>query len=306
MRRTDWVSAHVFFHGDLDTLLENLVSPLAGELMDQGLTRRFFFLRYWDGGPHVRLRVLPADERSGEHVREHIARRCEEYLSRHPAPDRMTHEEYLRWAALLAQREEVTPSPHLYPNNSVEFIPYVRERHRFGTGPSIEAVERHFGESSQIALELLSPRPSAQHRDTAAFTLILLTWLLCDPYLTCLVSYLGQDRPVASDLDDHYRRQRARMLAIGEQLLLVANLLPRLPHTGSVTRWAWSVTRTRNAVADEIARGRFAPAPGDAGALPVLDQCAHLMCNRLGVPADGESMLRYLAGRTVSDLAKEG
>jgi hypothetical protein len=40
--------------------------------------------------------------------------------------------------------------------------------------------------------------------------------------------------------------------------------------------------------------------------LPVLDICAHLLCNRLGIPLVEESYLRYLATRSATVLAEEG
>jgi hypothetical protein len=40
--------------------------------------------------------------------------------------------------------------------------------------------------------------------------------------------------------------------------------------------------------------------------LPVLDICAHLMCNRLGISMLAESYLRYLAVRVTAVLAEDG
>src|SRR5215475_1105633 len=85
---SDWVSAHVFYQGDLTELLVNGIVPLTRELTHDGMaallcgTPGWFFLRYWEGGPHLRLRVLPAlrcdraviealiTERLGQHLRE--------------------------------------------------------------------------------------------------------------------------------------------------------------------------------------------------------------------------------------------
>jgi hypothetical protein len=321
----DWVSAHVFYHGDLDVLVGELISPLTRELVRRRLGRQFFFLRYWDGGPHIRLRVRPARGRSGDEVRELIERRCEEYLRRRPAPDRIDEQEYARSAAHMARWEATTPLPRMYPNNSVVFIPYMREGHRFGDGKSILAIERHFGESSQIALEMLAARPSPDQRATLAFCLILLTWFLCVPASAELRTYLGLsssgirtlppgwDEQAVSEMEERYRRQHERLHAIAERMRAATTVLHLLPHKGANTLWARSVTRARDVVAEEIAHGRFAPRRTNRAAavapqvavLRVLDQCAHLMCNRIGLSIGGESALRYLAGRTIHDLTKE-
>ena len=60
MADRDWISAHVFYSDGLDRLLTEAVRPLVGELIAARLVRAYFYLRYWDGGPHLRLRVLPA------------------------------------------------------------------------------------------------------------------------------------------------------------------------------------------------------------------------------------------------------
>ncbi|EWM13652.1 lantibiotic dehydratase C-terminal domain-containing protein [Kutzneria sp. 744] len=321
----DWVSAHVFYHGDLDVLVGELISPLTKELTRRRLARQFFFLRYWDGGPHIRLRVRPARGRSGIEVRELVERRCEEYLRRRPAPDRLDEQEYARVAAQMAQFEATTPLPRMYPNNSVVFIPYVREGHRFGDGKSILAIERHFGESSQIALEMLAARPTPDQRATLAFCLILLTWFLCVPSAAELRAYLGLssagartllpgwDEHAAGEMEERYRRQCERLQAIADRMRAATTVLHLLPHKGTNTLWARSVTQARDVVTDEIALGRFvsrrpnraAAVDTQAAVLRVLDQCAHLMCNRIGLSIGSESALRYLAGRTVHDLTKE-
>jgi Lantibiotic biosynthesis dehydratase C-term len=325
MNLDDWVSAHVFHHGDQDALLVGLIAPLTEELQQLGLAYRFFFLRYWDGGPHVRLRVLPSNSGAASEVREHIARYCDEYLRRHPSKQEMSREQYARSSAFLAELEATTPRAYMYPNNSVEFIPYVRESHRFGTGEAIRAVEEHFDVASRVALELLATRPTVAQRDTAALALLILTWLLCDVDSVVQTQAPGADsetrtwasfpeweEKTVTAFEEHYRQQRSKLLMLAEQMRATAGSLDELPKAGTVTRWAWSVARTRDVLSDEIAGRRFVPLPRPHlapdianGALPVLDQCAHLMCNRIGVTVGGESALRYLAGRAVFDLIKE-
>ncbi|AHH96961.1 hypothetical protein GCM10010174_73800 [Kutzneria viridogrisea] len=320
MNLDNWVSAHVFHHGDLDSVLVRLIAPLAEDLQRRRLAHRYFFLRYWDGGPHIRFRVLPTSARRAELVRRCVARACADYLRDHPSQQQMSAEQYEQSSSYLSQLESTTPLPVMFPNNSVEFIPYVREEHRFGAGRSIHAVEKHFDVSSRVTLELLGSSPSTEQRDTAAFALLVLTWLLCgvetqvstveaDP---AAWSHLpGWDEQTHVAFDRHYGEQRARLLAVVQQMRLTASTMERLPRSGAVTRWALSVAKTREVLVEEIAHERFTPV-GPAGelgpshgALTVLDQCAHLMCNRLGVTLGGESALRYLASRAVSDFVKE-
>ncbi|HYC91732.1 MAG TPA: thiopeptide-type bacteriocin biosynthesis protein [Thermoanaerobaculia bacterium] len=52
----EWLSAYVYTRGSLRDLLVERVAPFAAEMLDAGLAERFFFIRYWEGGPHLRLR----------------------------------------------------------------------------------------------------------------------------------------------------------------------------------------------------------------------------------------------------------
>lgn len=179
---TDWVSAHVFYQGDLTELLTNAVSPLVHQMTLDGLAAGWFFLRYWEGGPHLRLRVLPASGHAGDAIRALIADRLDRYLRERPSAGLMKHADYLRLAPIFAARERLSSyAERLYPNNSVVFLPYRREHHRYGHGSSIEAVERHFVESSRLAVSLLAPGRPPDQRDMIAFCLVLLTRLVGQP-----------------------------------------------------------------------------------------------------------------------------
>lgn len=105
-----------------------------------GLAAGWFFLRYWEGGPHLRLRVLPASGHAGDAIRALIADRLDRYLRERPSAGLMKHADYLRLAPIFAARERLSSyAERLYPNNSVVFLPYRREHHRNGHGSSIEA-----------------------------------------------------------------------------------------------------------------------------------------------------------------------
>jgi hypothetical protein len=57
-----WVSFHAFCPADRDAVLMQVVQPVVAELWAEGITDRFFFIRYPEGGEHVRLRLRIAAE----------------------------------------------------------------------------------------------------------------------------------------------------------------------------------------------------------------------------------------------------
>jgi thiopeptide-type bacteriocin biosynthesis protein len=58
-RIRSWQSYHVFLPGSVDLFLVQYLPGLLNECLRARLFRRFFFIRYSEGGDHVRLRFMP-------------------------------------------------------------------------------------------------------------------------------------------------------------------------------------------------------------------------------------------------------
>lgn len=293
-----WVSAHAFFQDDLDLLVTQVVAPLVEELADGGMAGEYFFLRYWEGGPHLRFRVLPAAGVSRDEVQRLIGERFGQYLSQRPSPDRWSAEDYAALAPRLARQEGMRSwAPRLSPNNSVAFIAYRREHDRYGDDASIQAVERHFAESSRIALRVVALAAPAPQRATLALACLLVAWFLGgtdrDDLTIWLGDRLGAAPPEPAPADE---LSRTVELARTAQQLAEGNFGPR-PES-ALACWARSMGELRTALAT-------AAGGSDQGVLPVLDLCAHLICNRLGVSVTTETALRKLAAGAVDSLRTE-
>lgn len=87
-----------------------------------------------------------------------IEQRATAYFAHSPAPDVLSQEEYLHSAREIGAWEGVRPTERMYANNSVHFLPYVPEQHRYGQGATLQLVEEHFSTSSELALDLLRGR----------------------------------------------------------------------------------------------------------------------------------------------------
>lgn len=299
---TDWLAAHLFHQGDIDRMLVGLVTPLGHELTAERLAGGWFFLRYWEGGNHVRLRMLVHDDSARDRVRELVEARGQEYFRRNPSPDLLRPGYYQRIAADLAGSENLTSyTTGLYPNDSVVFLPYRREHDRYGYGAAMEAVEWHFVDSSRIALDLLARRLTTEQRDTVCFSLMLLAWFGGEPDAVRLREWreplhaAWADRfellggVTEDEFAERFARRKERLVALTRRLQAFSC------SEGSgepLSAWAESIARLRDAM--------YVPA------FPVLDICVHLFCNRLGISPPGEVYLRYLATRCVDLLAEEG
>jgi len=295
-----WISVHAFYQDDLDLLLTAVVAPLVDELAADGMAQNAFFLRYWDGGPHLRLRVRPADGADRVEVRRLIGDRFVDYLSHWPSADRISALEYAGVAPRLALGENLRSwEPLPYPNNTIAFLPYRREHDRFGYGTSMEAAERHFVESSRIALRVVLQAVPRGQRAAVATTLTLIAWFVGDRDPRRLAAWLAErqratgasDQPASpADVDG-----RDRMIGLARRAQVLAETAAELSDEGTLVDWARSMLRLRAALSAQVAVDTRA----------VLDRCAHLICNRLGLPPATEATLRRQAAEAVAVLADE-
>jgi hypothetical protein len=327
----EWISAHLFYQGDLDQLLIQLVEPLVGALIADGRATGSFFLRYWEGGNHVRLRVRVPDPDDRDRVRADIAAAAQAFFRDHPSVDVMGSGDYAELAQALASGERVPDYARtLYPNNSLAFIDYHREYNRYPPGGSIAAVETHFVESSRLALAYLAARPTRGRRDTLAYSMILTTWFMVLAEVSEQVAWAssllrvwerGGHALFTTDVSDYgarYERRRASLTEGAARLRarVVAGATAN-PDPDPFTDWTRSLQRLRDVLVVETQAGRVPPTqhafgavPGPAGTvqarvMPTMDICAHLMCNRLGVSIPEEYYLRYLAARATADIAED-
>ncbi|NDU71194.1 hypothetical protein GWI34_00940 [Actinomadura sp. DSM 109109] len=106
----EWVSVHVYAHADLDVQ----VVPLAGLLSSVANSvdaRAWFFLRYWDGGPHVRLRLLCESERARLAAHDLLRGGIADWRRNNPGPGALSSGEYQRTVAWVLRREAPTRPP---------------------------------------------------------------------------------------------------------------------------------------------------------------------------------------------------
>ncbi|MGH3834586.1 MAG: thiopeptide-type bacteriocin biosynthesis protein [Pseudonocardiaceae bacterium] len=306
---TRWVSAHLYYHDALNDLLRCAVRPLVGELAADGLIDGFFFIRYWQGGPHVRLRVLLRGRAQARPVERVIEARIGRFFARCPSQTVVRSEDYLRAAGWFSQHEfgRVVLEP-LQPNNSLRYVAYVPEGDRLGGPAGVAAFEPHFMDSSALALELIATNPNEQRRAGRALAMMLIAAavVIPDPQrLSRFFRYSYRDwgtRNAAGDLDRHaryeiqfeqrYQGQRAQLDDVARRLLDEARPGAGYHLDGVSARWVASVS----SLADRLTAQRLALEP-------LLFQCLHKHNNRLGIKVAEETYLLFLLQSTLTEIA---
>ncbi|MFD0201088.1 MULTISPECIES: lantibiotic dehydratase C-terminal domain-containing protein [Saccharothrix] len=296
-----WIAVHVFHRGDPDLLISQAMGPLCEDLVHAGQADDWFFLRYWDGGPHVRLRLRVTGH--ADRVRAAVVETCAAHVTAHPSPaDGWTQHRYEVVARRRASAERMTRwQRRLRPVDTVECAEYRPEHHAYGTGAALRAVEWHFTDSSRIATTLLTT--PHDRRAAAALAMLTLAAAVCEPDLARASARF----PRASRLPEHYSAQ-ARSLwscassdpeptdALGAWLRSIRAL-----HTTLTGLPGFAPTDVLSPFA---ALGR-ALCPDDPVVPCVVLRCTHLLCNRLGLPAATEARLVSLTTAILSQLHDE-
>lgn len=132
--QSNWLSVHLFHAGDLNRLLQLLVAPLV-----QRARCPYFFIRYWEGGPHIRLRLYVEDDRAAD-IRQALEAAAQAYFSLYPS----------------CREESAFSQQQLLPNNTWQYLPYVPETDRYGNEQTMPLAEQQFGLSSAYVLKEIS------------------------------------------------------------------------------------------------------------------------------------------------------
>lgn len=336
-----WLALHIFYAANPAPLLSDCVEPLIRELEDRGLIHRWFFIRYWMEGPHVRLRLRPADESCVAEVRAVTEAAITEFLRVRPAVYDVQKEllgdmykelflaEYTlaEWDAKYG--EEGMP---IRDNNSFHYYDYEPEYDRYGGPVGIELAELHFQESSEMVLRLLRTTnvhvrsmmfgASAQLMSVALATFVAGRQASID-YLRTYSSYweatfLEPDEERKNRYDRAYDELGGSLARrVGDIFGLVLDEGPG-ELTAFVRDWALHYAELRRRLGELVERGalvfpRRDGSPGvaaaDSMALTVqvlLSSYLHMTNNRLGLAIGDEVYLSHVLCRAMSEQLDAG
>lgn len=289
-----WTTLCVYAHLDTaghDALIRDCVVPLAESAVADGAADGWFFLRYWHGGPHVRLRLRQA----GPEVVDHVEAQVTTWLQEHRARRTTVSQQLFR-----GQFGVSDPRPWREHGELVREA-YLPETDRYGGPESMAACERFFQTSSRVAgaalrlgdrdkvfalaldLMVLALR-ELQPDDLAAARSARRYFLSWD-----FVAETAPNRSAALQHAEALQRGFSRTWGVREERVLQAAATA----PGS-THGIW-----RDSVRELVARLRTLD---DTGALTrppeaVLWSLVHMMNNRLGLSIHEERVLSWLASR---------
>lgn len=154
-----WVSVHLFYDGSLDFLLIKGVQPFIANNQDN--YESWFFIRYMEGGQHIRLRLKIREEQLPifkNLIRQHFDR----FFKKFPS--------------------ENNNYPHqIFPINSLQFIAYEAETERYGGKKGLEISALFFNYSSELILDFLHDDLDYENKLVLAALINYNIGLICFP-----------------------------------------------------------------------------------------------------------------------------
>ncbi len=164
--RSEWTAMHLHYTSNPNPLLAGCVGPLVADLLAERLIERYFFIRYWLEGPHVRLRLFPAPGVDAETLVARTRERCAAFFANRPAvyevdPEQVAEMYRSMFLSEYPQEEwdaRYGPAGRMpvQPNNSVQRAVYEPEYARYGGPEGLRISEWHFEESSRQTISLVS------------------------------------------------------------------------------------------------------------------------------------------------------
>jgi len=270
----EWTSLHCALHCTPETADAFLTGELAQLLEAHGAD--WFFIRYGEGGPHLRIRVRGAAA--------HLAG---------PLAD---------LAAKLPSIAGPWPSTH----GDVHEVPYMPETARYGGVAALPIAEEVFVHSTRVALRAIAQTPRRAARLTTATDLAVVTALALGPGEAGAAQWLRRHargwqhaenvellpaHRIHTHVNSAYSLQRESLVRRVRHLAAAGGSLPGpLGDWYRVVRDADTCLRAETELDDDRRRWVWASQ-------------LHMLCNRLGIVPDEERALCHLAARALLDGA---
>lgn len=245
---SEWSYVQLFVPSeDQDAVVADVLEPFAASLLEQGVARDWFYIRYADPDPDLRIRFRATPGHASDLTLG-----------------------VLEWA-----REQV--EQHVARDVRIET--YVRETARYGGPEMIETVERLFTRNSVVSAGILRARADG----TVTGDLLLTVVAACD----ALMNQWGLTAPEKLDLVPRVQEtDRAReVLRAGRPLLraILGDAHGDAEHTQEAQALAAIVEQQHAAVADVARRARELEAAGRLVGRPgeIVQALCHMQVNRL-------------------------
>lgn len=308
-RDRNWLYVRIYCEPALsDDVVLNLIQPVEQELRGHGWIEHFFFIRYIEGGYHLRLRFFGQDEILQGPVRHTLNSHIEDFFAERgfgltgPQDRGPGGRDDLSWRP---RNDPDFPRP----KPSYEYDRYEPETERYGGPDGLWLSEQHFEQSSYTALHTLGlAKAGGGPRQNAA--LLLLDTIARAFSLDAqqrqasferLYEYWAQSAWITNTHLAEYARMYEQYRVVLPHLVPASDTF--CPEHASRRLWRALLEQWHNH-AEALYRHLSlleSQASLSASPLELLIYYSHMLCNRLGIFPREEAALAYLLSHTYAE-----
>src|SRR5437660_4465384 len=172
---SSWRNASIYYYDkEKDHLLLDCVRPVFATLAPA--LQNAFFVRHWLRGPHVRLCFLTTDEVMQKVVKPCLEERVGAYVHTHPSQTVLDEEKMRAIYQNMAQLEqEAGPILPLYPDNTIQYLPYDRRLHVLKNDLLASIIEQFYVEANEFVFNMLDAIRRGEDRLLLSLDLLFTT-----------------------------------------------------------------------------------------------------------------------------------
>lgn len=295
-----WLSAHLYFEGQLygcegDRVISAVVEPFVEGARQAAWISRFFFVRFGEDGPHIRLRLRGSREALEDAVR----------------PGLMNH----------VRTAWPWPGQNGASAGRLQWTRYEPELARYGGEGAIDLAEACFESSSRLAFVMTRKldadvRASRLGKGLLAMLVLvhaftpdrgraaLFARLYRSRYLRALAREEGRDVPWREAFDAGYERQAGMLRDVTSEVW--DRLAAGEPLLSELDAFRADLTSVREGLERRCAAGRVrtheeARSSFEQAVSWIAPSFVHMMNNRVGVNLAEETYLAHLIARSLQD-----
>lgn len=144
-----WLAAYLYHAEPWEQFLLKIMKPFVDDVIKKALAEQFFFIRFWERGPHIRLRFKGDTDTLQNQIKPQLENYFLSYFKEHPSV-RQDPDDMNKWPV----------DQQWLPNDSVQYIEYDPEVERYGGPYAILTAEKQFEASSRTVLAVIEESDS--------------------------------------------------------------------------------------------------------------------------------------------------